>query len=516
MPDFPRHAAVLVPLFSLRTPSGWGVGEIPDLARFAGWARAAGFARVQLLPVCEVCAGDTSPYATASAFALEPAYLALDDCEDVAAAGGRAGLPPEDRAALDELVAAPRVAWARVRALKARALRRAFAAFVEKEWRTQSRRAQELARFRAEHAAWAIDHGLFSALHGRHAQPWWEWPAEIAARVPGALAAARVELAGEALYAAFVQWQLDAQWRAARGAARALGVDFMGDLPFQVAGDSADAWARPREFRRDLRAGTPPDAFSADGQDWGLPVYDWDVIGRTAHAWMRARAARAASLFGGFRVDHVIGLYRSYYRRADGGGAGFLPADEAAQLENGEALMRIFVAAGEVAAEDLGTVPDYLRRSLARLGLPGYKVLRWEKDGGEFRDPGAWPVRSVATTGNHDVETLADWYDGLPAEERAALLRLPGLEALRASGDAAGRFSDAARDELLHLIYAAPSAQASIPLQDALGTRERVNVPGTVADTNWTWRMARTVDDLLADRAAIERLREIARATGRA
>jgi 4-alpha-glucanotransferase len=317
---------------------------------------------------------------------------------------------------------------------------------------------------------------------------------------------ARDRLSARVQWHRYVQWLLDTQWRLARAGAKAFGVDLMGDLPFMVAGDSADVWARAGEFDMECRLGVPPDAFSEDGQDWGLPVYRWDVIAQGGFAWMTERAKRASDLYGLFRVDHVVGLYRTYYRRPGEKQGQFTPQGEAAQTYLGEKLLGI-LGGGDpdrVIAEDLGVVPDFVRASLTRLGVPGYRVSRWEKDGPVFRDPAAWPARSVATTGTHDTEPLLDWWDALEPAEREAFLRLPGLEGLRD-----GKISP--RDAVLELVMKSGSELALFPLSDLLGTRERINVPGTVDVANWTWRMPRTLADLGADRETKERLAALAR-----
>ena len=169
---------------------------------------------------------------------------------------------------------------------------------------------------------------------------------------------------------------------------------------------------------------------------------------------------------------------------------------------------------GEVIAEDLGVVPEFLRPSLTRLRLPGYRVLRWEKDDlwrdGRsqqfFRDPARWPEISVATSGTHDTDTQAVWYDGLSPEHRGYLSRIPGLSQL----DWHRGFDAGVRDALLRVLYQSASDLCLLPLQDLLGTREQVNVPGSVNDRNWTYRMASTVEDLAADRSTCERLQCLA------
>ena len=510
-----RESGVLVPLFSIRSRSGWGLGEIPDLVPFARWAVSAGFSLVQVLPVNEAARGQNSPYSAISAFAIDPVYLALDASEDFLAAGGQDALTPEDRALLAELRAAPNVRWHEVRALKERACEIAFRSFLEREWRASTPRAAALRAYRRQHASWLADYALFVALHDdvNGGRSWQEWPAPLASRDADALAEARANLSERILYRSWLQWHLDEQWHEARRAVVAAGADLMGDLPFMVATDSADVWARPFDFRLDARAGVPPDAFSAEGQDWGLPVYRWEEMARNGYAWITARARRSAELYGAYRVDHVVGFYRSYYRPNDGGPPAFVPETEAAQILNGERVMAAFSQGARVIAEDLGTVPDFVRTSLARQGIPGYRVLRWEKDGEVFRDPAAWPAVSLATTGTHDTDSLADWYDGLPPAERKALLALPGLEALAKRDPAV--FDEGVRDALLALVAGARSELLLLPFQDAVGARERVNVPGTVNDENWSYRIPAVVSGLLADRTAAERLSALFRTSGR-
>jgi 4-alpha-glucanotransferase len=512
-----RRAGVLLPLFSIRTQQGWGTGEIPDIPRFARWARSAGLKVLQLLPVMEVSGGESSPYAGSSAFALDAVYLALDELEDVAAVGGRAGLSVEERAALERLAAAPTVRWDEVRALKQRVIDRAFDHFYENEWQKQTVRRKALETFAEQHRDWLPDYTLFSAIHDQQQKAWWDWPEPLRARQEGALAEARVAHEQPIIKRTWLQWLLDHQWHQARDEARSLGVALKGDLPFMVGGDSADVWSRPGDFRLDRRVGTPPDAFSATGQDWGLPAYDWEVQRKHNYAWLEARAARSGALYDLYRIDHVIGLYRTWTRSAkDPKDASFSPAKEAEQIALGERVLKIFKRYGEVIAEDLGMVPEFLPPSLARLGIPGYKVLRWERREVEgkpvYKDPAGYGTSSVSTNGSHDIETNAVWWDALPVPERKALLKVPGLERL----DPRKGFDDQVRDALLRVLYAAPSELTVNPFQDLLGARERVNLPGTVAETNWSYRMPQDLAALVADRNTRDRLALLAQETGRA
>jgi 4-alpha-glucanotransferase len=380
------------------------------------------------------------------------------------------------------------------------------------EWNSRTARARELMTFMKDHRSWLDHYALFSTLHDEHQKSWLDWPLGLRDRIPDAIAEVRRKYEESLLRKSWEQWQLDRQWRAARHQSSEVGVDLMGDLPFTVAMDSADVWANRSIFRTDLRVGAPPDELSPTGQDWGMPVYDWVALQRSDFSWLRNRVARAGELFSLYRVDHAIGFYRTFFRSSDGHTTGFTPHDEGAQVRLGETVMRLMCHFGEVVAEDLGTVPTFLRPSLERLGVPGYRVLRWEKEGETYRDPASWPPVSVATNATHDTETTADWYDHLSVEGRGALLRLPGLTGI----DPRRGFDDGVRDALLELIYDTPSTLAVVPFQDAMGSRERVNVPGTVGEDNWSYRMAMDIEALVADEKTTARLAALAAKTDRA
>jgi 4-alpha-glucanotransferase len=519
--SFPRerHAGVLLPLFSAASSDSWGIGEIPDLVTLAAWQQRAGLDFLLMLPVSELApSGHHSPYATLSAMAIDPIYLRLGDVPEFAAAGGLDALPAEARDRLAAVRAAPRVEYDAIRALKLQALRLAFERFHEDHWRKNTARKRAFAAYTKREAGWLDDYALYRALRDRFdAKPWWEWPDGLATRQPSALATARRSLAGELRFHAYLQWLADDQWQAAR---RASPIRLFGDVPFVTGADSADVWQYQEAFDRGVSVGTPPDAFSADGQDWGLPAYRWDVVEGQDFAWLRARARRGAELFDGYRVDHVIGFYRTWVRDAAGHGR-FTPEDPEAQQRLGRRVMQVFQQSGAaILAEDLGTVPDFLRESLNELGVPGYKVFRWERawhtDGQPFLDPRGYAPLSITTTGTHDTDSQADWWDTAPIEERAAVLRVPDLAAAGFNPEQA--FDDALRDALLAAIYRSGANLVVLPLQDVFGWRDRINVPGTVGTDNWTWRLPFPADDLLTRPDAAERaafLRGVASETGR-
>jgi 4-alpha-glucanotransferase len=514
-----RSAGLVVPLFSLHSARSWGIGDIGDLVSCAPWLERAGFRSLQLLPVSTLPAGQTSPYSALSAMAIDPVYVAIPDVSDFQ---DPAWLPLTDQAALRRTRAAERVRYDDVRQAKESALRLAFSQFYDVDWRRTTARAGAFAAYVSWEEWWLADYALYSALRERHGRTsWLDWPEPLRRRDGSALDDARRDLEQEVLFHQYVQWLADEQWQAAREAMG--GVRLFGDFPFMVAADSADVWARQHLFRFDATVGTSPDAFSETGQDWGLPVYRWDAMEKEDFRWLRQRARRMARLYDGYRVDHLVGFFRTYSRRIGETTGTFDPADEPSQIALGERLLRLFQDDGaQITAEDLGSIPDYVRRTLLETGVPGYKVLRWERawkeKGMPYIDPATYPSTSVVTTSVHDIEPIALWWEVADEDERhqfAALLN-PSDSAGRAL--AASPFTPTLRDEILDLAYHAGSDLLLLPVQDAFGWRDRINTPATIGDDNWTWRMPIAVDALESDPDAVdcaERLRRLAEESGR-
>jgi 4-alpha-glucanotransferase len=532
-----RVSGVTIPLFSLRTERSWGIGEIGDLPEMATLLAEAGFSLIQLLPLNEIAGGETSPYAALSAFGIDPMFISLADVPDLhpvdrgAAVGGAEGLK-----LLEKARGAAGVDYPTVRALKRRALRFAFERFLEGDVKRHGLRAAAFNAFVDQHREWLHDYALFRALKDSfEGKAWWDWPEPLAKRDEKALEEARSRLGKEISFFQYQQYLAHAQWGEACSKVRSRGVEVMGDLPFMVGRDSADVWANQGEFRLDMSVGVPADQFDEDGQDWGLPPYAWSVMTTNGFTWLKRRASYTGVLYDRFRIDHLVGFYRTYMRpweerRNEEGKlvkGVFDPADEKEQLAHGERVisaMRDTAAerGGALVAEDLGTVPPFVRTSLTRLGVPGYKVLIWEKDYSikkdpPFIDPSEYPEVSVGCFGTHDTAPVTVWWDGLKEEERAAVRAIPGLED-RAS-DLGEAFTPAVHAALLDLIHSSGSELVLLLIQDLLGSRERINTPGTVGEHNWTYRLPAPIADLRQDRevqAIWARVRESIAKSGRA
>ena len=490
-----RRAGISVPLFSLRSTRSWGIGEIGDIPYIAEWLRAAGQSVLQILPLNELAPSETSPYSALSAMAVDPQFISVWMID------GSDTLEADWKDEIERCRQSSRIDYRAVRRLKQRALRTLFDRFSETEWTADSESAVSLRSYITAESWWLGEYSLYRALRAHFGERSWpEWPQELRDRDASAIAAAQTTLAKEILWHQYLQWLAAGQWHTVRR--RISGLEIFGDFPFMVTLDSADVWSRRHEFMLDASVGTPPDAFSATGQEWGLPPYNWEIARSNNFEWLRMRATRQAALYEGFRVDHLVGFYRTYVRPFDGRDAYFMPATEHEQVALGETLMRLITDSGaDVSVEDLGTVPDFVRESIARLGLPGYKVFRWEPAA-----PAMYPPLSVAMTGTHDTETLAVWWETLGSEERQRY------------GFTSSGFDAQIRDAILERIYQSGSNLVLLPLQDVFGWRDRINLPSTVGDENWTYTLPWPVDQWAAQPDATEgadRLAEMADRAGR-
>src|SRR6516225_6886246 len=338
----PRHlSGVLLPVFSLRSRSDFGIGDFGALPSLFEWMHAARQRMLMMLPLLPTLPGDGSPYATRSAIGLNPYFIDLSRVPEFHELG-EAALSEDERAKLERARASPRIRHDLVFPLKRAALRRAFNHFEAQEWKTASARAAQFRRYLEEQGSWLDSFSLFCAISdSRGNQAWWEWPEELRTAQTNALAAERERLVSEVLFCGWQQWIAETQWREVRQAARDHQVFLCGDEPFIIAQDSRDSWAHQNILRRDARLGVPPDEFSAVGQDWGLPYFDFEAMKGDEFAWLRARASRTADYYELRRIDHAVGYFRQWIRDEKDPKGRFLPADEGQQRAQGEQLFRL-------------------------------------------------------------------------------------------------------------------------------------------------------------------------------
>ncbi len=466
-----RSSGVLMHLTSLASP--YGIGTMGQAARdFADFLSEAGQTWWQTLPIGPTSYGD-SPYQSFSTFAGNPYLIDLDDLreEGLLKAGEYEDLNWGD----DE----ERVDYALLYQNRYLVLRKA----VE---RLKKAPPADYGSFLEENRDWLPDYALFMALKDAHGgKSWMEWEEPLRRREPEALAQAGREHRAGVEFWEGVQYLFFHQWTALKEYANARGIRFIGDVPIYVSGDSSDVWSHPELFQLDEElkptevSGCPPDGFTADGQLWGNPLFNWERMEEDGYAWWVERIRRQMGFCDLLRIDHFRG-FDAYYavpygeatarngRWRKGPGIKFFRAVEAA------------LGRQEIIAEDLGFITDSVRELLAQTGFPGMKVLQFAFDStgeSEFL-PHNYTKGCVCYVGTHDNDTALGWLESASPEDRAFAidyLKLGPAEGY-SWGFIRGALSSAADLAVL-------SAQDLL----GLGGEARMNVPSTLG-SNWQWR----------------------------
>jgi len=494
-----RGSGLLLHITSL--PSPHGIGDLgPAAYKFADLLADCRQRYWQVLPLnpTDPIQGN-SPYSSKSAFAMSPLLLSPDLLLERGLLDGK------------DLETAPRFPAGRVDfpvviAWKEQLIDRTF-----HHWEKTDDRA-DFERFCDDHARWLNDYVLFAALkEERGGQPWNEWPTELRDRSPSALVEAERRLADRILREKIVQFLLHEQWTALKGYCNHMGIRIIGDLPIYVTYDSSDAWSHPELFKLDEQrrpvsvAGVPPDYFSATGQRWGNPVYNWEALRESRYTWWIERLERTLKVFDLVRVDHFRGLV-AYWEvpesepTAVNGKWVNVPADD------------FFTTLGRrfgrlpIIAEDLGIITPDVREVMSNLEAPGMKVLLFA-----FSEdhplhpylPHTYSRRCVAYTGTHDNNTTRGWF-----ETEA------GPDERRRLSEYLGRLDpEAIHWDLIRLAMGSVAETVIFPVQDVLGlgADARMNTPA-IAQGNWEWRLR---PELLIP-TVIQRLKKLTWTFGRA
>ncbi len=464
-----RKSGILMHISSL--PGPFGIGTMGKTAyAFVDFLCAAGQSCWQILPLTPTGYGD-SPYQAFSTFAgnrylIDPELLLkqklLTDEDMKRFNWGKTGPVDYDKLYRD----------------RDKLLKLAFARFNPDEG---------YKAFIAANNWWLENYAQFMTLKVKfNGQNWLSWPEALMMRQETALDACRKELQADIDYHGFVQYEFHRQWHALKQYANDRGIQIVGDVPIYVPLDSTDVWANPELFqlgndrRPKLVAGCPPDSFSADGQLWGNPLYDWDKMNASGYDWWLRRLQMAVQMYDIVRLDHFRG-FESYWA---------IPAGDTTAI-NGQwmpgpgmdfigAMHKAFPGKTFI-AEDLGFVTEEVRQLQLQSGYPGMKVLEFAFDSREDGNylPHLYPVNSVCYTGTHDNVTLKQWFTEADETDVAEARAYLGLH--EPEGDVWGMIRGA---------MASVSELCIVQMQDylELGGEARMNTPGTLSPKNWSWR----------------------------
>ena len=472
-----RSSGILMHITSL--PGPYGVGTMGKQAfAFVDFLKDAGQSCWQILPLTPTGYGN-SPYQSCSTFAGNHYLIDLDALVEEGL------LLQEELDGIQWSQKEEKADFGLLYSNRRKVLRLAYKRF---------RGGEDFDAFCVKNVSWLPDFALFMALKDRSGgKPWYEWETDLKFRRPEALRLAAEELREELWFYYFVQYQFFRQWNALHAYAGEQGIEIIGDVPIYVPLDSVEVWSDPKLFQLDEKldpiavAGCPPDGFTEDGQLWGNPLYRWDVHEKQGYAWWLRRLEAAGAWYDVIRLDHFRG-FESYWAVPYGDKTarnGKWVKGPALSFVNAvkRALPRL-----RLIAEDLGYLTREVRDLRDASGFPGMKVLEFAFDVREPSDylPHTYTRNSVCYTGTHDNMTMRQWFDTADPES---------LEYARAYLNL-GDEKDYVRDTI-RAAFASVSDLCIIQMQDYLdlGAEARMNFPGTLSDSNWTWRAK---DDIMS------------------
>ena len=490
-----RESGILMPVSSLPGPYGIGCFGAEAL-KFVDFLAAAGQHIWQLLPLSPTGYGD-SPYQSCSAFAGNPYFIDLDALKAdglLTAAQLKAEPWGTDRLSVD---------YGTLYTSRYKVLRAAYAAWREKYagyFGCAHYYPDDYYAFTLTNESWLNDYAMYMALKTANGmKSWTEWPREYRLRDAGALAEFAAAQEEEIGFWKFLQYEFSVQWKKVKDYANEKGIKILGDIPIYVSADSVDAWVGGELFELDAKggfarvAGCPPDYFSADGQLWGNPLYNWPYHKQTGYAWWVRRVRHALGIYDLLRIDHFRG-FDTYWAIPAGSSTA-----RTGKWENGPGmdLFRALEAAlGKlpIIAEDLGDLVPSVRKLLADSTFPGMKVLQFAFGGGDNEYlPHNHVKNSVVYPGTHDNTTLTDWWvNAASAKEKANAAAYLHLTPCKPTAkEVAAVRTDAARIALLRAALGSVADRAIIPMADwlGLGAEAHLNTPGKLGG-NWTWRAA--------------------------
>ncbi|NLG15906.1 MAG: 4-alpha-glucanotransferase [Fibrobacter sp.] len=471
-----RGSGILLHIISL--PSPYGIGDFgPQAYRFADFLSQTKQSYWQVLPLNPTDPQrDYSPYSSNSSFALNPLLISPELLAQENYIDKSESAPPS-------ISRTDRAEYQTALTYKLSILESAFRKAYPKGLGT------DFQIFCRQHRLWLDNHALYTALSLKfNGKSWSQWPESIRNRNPDALKDASSDLQELILKEKFIQFLLQHQWNKLRDYCHSHSVQIIGDLPMFVNFESSDVWANPAIFKLDEKlqpefyAGVPPDRFSGSGQLWQNPVYNWDNLSKNGYHWWVERFKRSFELFDILRIDHFRGLVAYWEISAKNMDPSIGKWESVPGFDFFNTIFKHFYCF-PVIAEDLGIITPDVRETIARLGIPGMKVLLFAFENGTRNHPylpHMYERNCMACTGTHDTNTIRGWFENdSSADERNNLFRYLG-ESIS---------SEQINWKAIQFLMMSAADMVIFPLQDVLGLgkESRMNNPGT-RDNNWLWR----------------------------
>jgi 4-alpha-glucanotransferase len=479
------HHGIVIFLPALRSESTLSIGEYRDLIPMINWCADLGLDILQLLPVND-SGLDKSPYNGLSAFALNPAYLTLPEPRTT-----------KQRNILQELKRLKKGKYFNY--IKNYELKHQYL-------RLHVERSEiddvSLDQF-IDNNPWLVGYSYFKTLKiQRKWSSWQGWKETIDGSIT--LDDIPVRYLKSVRFHCYVQYLCHEQMKSVKVHAESRGIVIKGDIPILISPESADVWLHREMFNLRDSAGAPPDRYSTKGQYWGFPTFNWKDHEGSLLDWWTSRLRYAENYFHLYRIDHVVGLFRMWtIPRGEHSLLGkFVPDSRKEWMAQGKKILKYFLKSSLMLpiAEDLGLVPEEVKACIRALGIPGTKVMRWEKtEGGIFIDPHKYPSISMTTLSTHDSETFINWWKQYPKEAQ------PVAEWF--GWQYRTNLSKEKNKELIHLSHHSHSLFHINLLQDYFpcipefswsGSRgDRINIPGKIGDRNWRYRYRPSVEEIV-------------------
>lgn len=508
MNDPTPHHGIDLFLPAAYSKNSLGIGEYLDLIPIIYWCKKVGFDLIQLLPLNDSGA-DPSPYNILSSVALNPVYLRLD-----ALTGPR--LPSSLSTQLKKLhkkLHPKESPYSTVLQEKLLWLQEYYIATMP-YWSHN----KEYLQFRADHP-WLNTYALFKTLKSTCGDHPWETWAPMYRNPNSSIKQALFREFEECIsFYALCQYLCFVQLEEVHRIARQENLLLKGDLPILVSRDSADVWSAPHLFDLTKAAGAPPDAYSVKGQYWGFPPPNWCAIEKEGYQFWKQRLEVASLFYDIYRLDHAVGFYRIWgiLLGKDSENGAYIPKDPKEWIPQGEKILRTLLSSSTMQpiAEDLGIIPQEVRTSLEELGIPGVKILRWERfydTTGAYIPYEEYPVLSLSSVSTHDSSTLGGWW--IEDEEGARafcafkewtyiphLAYNQRLSILKDVHSTSSRFHVNLLQEYFALF---PDLVALTP------SEERINIPGEFSTKNWSYRYKNSMETWMSHQPLIEAISQI-------
>lgn len=524
---------VFANLYSIRSATNWGVGDIGDLETLGRWVGSVGGSFVGLNPLHALLnrGGDISPYGPVSRLWRNPVYIEVERVPEFAASTGLATRirSPEIDSAFASLRDDNRIQYEQAWARKAIALDALHSAFLERRSNGPDSRATDFDAFVKRGGRWLDDYATWMAIaEARNEWNWRTWPAELRDRSSDAVKKFAAEHARRVDFHKWAQFELDRQIAEVAGTCRTAGMEIglYQDLAVGSSGTGSDSWAHRELFRDGASVGAPPDPYSDFGQNWGLPPIDPRALQRDRYRYFIQLLRSGFRHAGALRIDHVMGLFRLFWipDGATGRDGAYVryPADDLLGILALESRRHKALVVGE----DLGVVPDYVPPAMQKWGLLSSKVLYFEREaGGGFKSQSAYPELSLASVNTHDMPTIRGFWSGRDIELRKSLglidekgsgagatqrevekkllldrMREDGALPLHDHPPLDGAGVPAVKRALHEFLCASPAALVALSLDDLGDEVEPINVPGVGTDEYpcWSRKMHKTIPEIAA------------------